>query len=116
MTDDRPVALCPACHAPLIATMHHPKHEFYCLDCGNHVTFFGPARGDPTPTLLERLVAYQAEWETNVAGKLITPHAWRLDSCDKCRVRGPYHLEHATAEERDADVQARAWIAGRVSK
>ncbi len=39
---ETPMAGCPGCHAPLIWTFAFSGHEFYCLECGRRVTFFGP--------------------------------------------------------------------------
>lgn len=109
---DRPIAVCPACEAPLVCTMHWAKHEFYCLDCGRHYGWLEPARGEPTVELTERMAAYEAEWEAHERA-LITPRAWRSE-CPKCRLGGEYHDAHATPAELHAHDLAHAWIKSRL--
>ena len=106
-----PLATCPRCSAPLIATFAFAKYEFYCLDCGNHLGFFGPRAAEPTPELDARYEGYLAEWQEHAGSRLLVVGA-RHRGCAECE-GGQYHLDHATDAEREADRAARAWLAER---
>jgi hypothetical protein len=113
--DLRPVALCPGddCDAPLVGTFHWAGFEFYCLDCGRHVPYFGPDLGKPVFELLERMEAYQAEWAEHAGRRLLTPDARRTD-CVRCQAGTSCHIDHATDDERAAHRAALDWIAARI--
>lgn len=112
--NDRPVACCPSCGAPLIATFAFRKYEFYCLECGAHVEFLRPRALPPTPELLARYDALKAEWDANVGDRLILDGGYRRD-CEKCTVGGQQHRTHATEEEMLAHAAALGWLARRAS-
>lgn len=108
-----PIALCPGCSEPLIATFAFSGYEFLCICCGRRVTFFGPRRGDGTdPILQARLAKLQEEWDEH-AGRRLLPRGWfKLTDCEQCRDED--HWQHVTDEERTADAEARAWLQERV--
>lgn len=120
-----PIACCPRDGAPLVSTMAFSKAEFYCLDCGSHLGFLDPRRGDPEDAgLVTRMEAYEAEWKDNAGGKLLTAGGYHRD-CDKCwkepRTDGGTpsgmlepHTQHATPEEWEAHEEALTWLKQRV--
>jgi hypothetical protein len=110
-----PMAMCPRCEAPLISTCVFSGYEFYCVECGNRVTFFGPRAAQPTPELDARHDALRAEWDEHAGRKLLVPRSW-VDGCDLCRQREGDHPSHATDEERAADRAARAWLKERAAE
>ena len=57
------IAGCTSCKAPLIATMKYPGAEFYCLECGNHLSYVSPTPLEPTPENNKRLEKLEAEWD-----------------------------------------------------
>ena len=62
-TSDPPMALCPRCEEPLVATFYFPGYEFVCMGCGKRVEFFGPKRGVSTPELEARQAEHQAAFD-----------------------------------------------------
>lgn len=113
MASDVPLAMCPGCKAPLIGTMHVPKEEFYCLECGRSWGFLQPDKGGSEEDQA-RYQNLQAEWDEHVAGRLLIPRSYHRD-CNKCSpARSVYHSDHATEDEIQADFDARVWLAERV--
>jgi hypothetical protein len=109
-----PIALCPGCSEPLIATFAYSGYEFLCICCGQRVTFFGPRRGDGDDEQLQaRMAELQAEWDEHVGARLLPRSGFRLRGCDLCSQED--HWTHITDEERVADEQAREWLKERVA-
>lgn len=55
-----PIACCPDCSEPLVATMLFPKYEFICAGgCGRLWTFVDPVPKTETKELRERLEKYE---------------------------------------------------------
>lgn len=115
-TDEPPLAGCPGCKAPLIATMIYPGYEFICLECGRRCAFLSPVRLEPHAENLEWHARLQAEWDER-QDALIIPRSWK-SGCPKCQpmVDANYHHAHATEKEWVADAAAREWIASRAKR
>lgn len=115
-TDETPLAGCPGCRAPLIATMVYPGAEFICLECGRKCSFLAPVRLEPNAENMARYEALQTEWDDHQAD-LIIPRSWQQD-CSRCTPRREenYHHLHATDGERARDKAAREWIASRTHR
>lgn len=106
------IAMC-RCGVPLVATFAFARYEFYCLDCGDHLGWLEPGAADETPELVADMDARKAEWVENAGRKLLVHGAWNGD-CDRCRLGGESHVQHATDAEREADAAAREWIRSRL--
>lgn len=108
------MAGCPGCRAPLIATFAFSGSEFYCLECGQRVTFLGPVSLNAAEHQ-ERYDALKAEWDEHVVGKLLV-HGGIHRDCERCQAREDYdHLAHATDEELAAHEAALAWLTERAA-
>jgi len=107
--DPRPIAVCPNCGAPLIATFHFAGAEWYCLDCGLACGMFSAVSTAPTPELVARMRSSEAEWMTNAGPRLLTPGAIHA-GCHKCFADSEAHLLHASPLERAEHSRAKAWI------
>jgi predicted RNA-binding Zn-ribbon protein involved in translation (DUF1610 family) len=57
------IAGCTSCKAPLIATMKYPGAEFYCIECGKHLSYVSPTPLEPTEENAARLLVLEAEWK-----------------------------------------------------
>jgi hypothetical protein len=108
------MALCPDCDAPLIATFAFSGYEFYCLECGRKVTFFGPKPAEPSAELDAQYAELKAEWDEHVGAKLVARGS-RLTDCPLCR-GGEDHSVHATQEEWAAHKATLAWLHERASR
>jgi len=108
-----PTAGCPSCKAPLICTIAFSGAEFYCLECGRTCGWLDPYRlfGQK---VVDRQAALQAEWDEH-AGDQLLGNFWR-DGCAECATHEGYHSQHATDEERQADRDARSWLAERAGR
>lgn len=117
LADEPPLAGCPGCKAPLIATMVYPGYEFICLECGRRCAFLSPVRLEPHAENLEWMARLQAEWDER-QDALIIPRSWKSKGCRRCRKLSDadHHADHATAEEWAADAAARAWIKSRTER
>lgn len=109
-----------ACGEPLVGSMHVPKAELYCVECGRSYGLFGARSTNATPELDARYEELREAFDENVAGKLIIPRSWKLDTCERCsdpsvRMDDRMHEKHATAEEWEADSEARQWMADRIA-
>lgn len=93
-----PIASCPRDGAPLIGTCIFSGAEFYCLDCGGKFGFLSPRPLESNPENDARLKEYEAEWNDNVAGKILVG----------------YRRDNASEEAMAADKEARDWIRERV--
>ena len=109
-----PMALCPACEAPLIATFAFSKAEFYCLECGGHYGWLAPTPGEPSPELDARYEALRSEWE-QLGGPNLLGGGAMLKSCATCSTGEP-HLQHATKAEREAHEAALHALAARAGR
>lgn len=104
------------CGTPMIPTMHVPKAELYCLECGASVGLFSPMSAHATDELREQYNLIKAEWDEHVGGRLLVPRSRRRD-CAICERDGGFdHPTHATDEEKAADAEARAWLKARMAK
>jgi transposase len=113
---ESPFAGCPGCAAPLIGTMAFSGAEWYCLECGRHVSYVGPVRLEPNDETRSRYEALQAEWDEHAGSKLMPRGAFWKKDCPQCASRpAAGHLEHATQEEIEADELAREWLKERVA-
>lgn len=102
------------CHVdvdePLVSTFAFAKYEFICMACGRLYGWVEPLPAEPTPELEALADQRKAEWQALEDG-LIVARSW-LKDCAQCK-SGPYHSEHATPQEIEADRAARARIAER---
>lgn len=114
--EEAPLAGCPGCHAPLIATMVYPGYEFICLECGRRCAFLSPVRLEHTPENDEWYERLQAEWDEHQSA-LVVRRSWK-HGCKRCEpmIDANYHHVHATDAEWAADAAARAWIKSRTEK
>lgn len=111
MTNPGRLAVCRADGKPLISTMMWARFEFYCLECGRKYGYLDPAGVKHDE---EAEAAYQkvkAEWDELSAGIMPEGRFWRKD-CPLCT--GEAHLDHASAEEVEANKAARERLRARV--
>lgn len=111
------VAMCMDCpNEPLISTFAFYKKEFICLRCGSLYEWMQPKAADETPELLTKMKDRETEWEDNVGKFLLTIGAKHTD-CELCMTGDDYsHKDHATDEEKEADIKAREWIKQRTER
>jgi len=57
-----PMATCPNCGEPLIATFHFPGYEFICASCKRMWGFVDPVPVESTPELEARHSELKAQW------------------------------------------------------
>jgi predicted RNA-binding Zn-ribbon protein involved in translation (DUF1610 family) len=72
------IAGCTSCKAPLIGTMKYPGAEFYCLECGKHLSYVSPTPLESTPENNERLAKLEAEWKEHRDDE-----AWLAERCSR---------------------------------
>ena len=58
-----PMATCPSCSEPLIATFKYRGYEFICTCCGRMWGFVEPEPVESTPELEARLAELKEKWE-----------------------------------------------------
>lgn len=58
-----PMATCPECGEPLIATFRFPGKEFVCMGCKKLWEFLDPVPEEVTPELTERYGEMKKRWE-----------------------------------------------------
>jgi hypothetical protein len=104
--------MCYNCVVPLVSTFDFSKHEFYCLDCGRHYTFFGPMAVDETPELVALAEKYNSEYKILSDG-IIGDGAIKVKTCQTCADKHEPHSYHATMKEFEANVIARSRLAAR---
>ena len=61
-----PMATCPVCKEPLIATIRFRGKEFICVACKRLWEFLDPLPADATPELEARYKVLKAEWDAVV--------------------------------------------------
>jgi hypothetical protein len=110
-----PMAGCPGCGAPLVLTFAFSGSEFYCVECGRHVTFFGPVKLNASEHQ-ERYDALRAEWDEHVGGQKLLSRGGRHADCPRCVAGEDYdHGAHATETEHAAHQSALTWMKQRAS-
>ena len=61
-----PMATCPACGEPLIATFKFRGKEFVCVECHKLWGFVDPTPVESTPELDARYQELKAKWDASV--------------------------------------------------
>lgn len=107
--------MCTRCYdQPLVMTLAFRKFEFYCIDCGGKFGFMDPASADGTDERLRKMKIIEDDFKELSKG--LVPDGARLSTCVQCGPSSEVHLMHATAEEKEADSEARKRLHNRVAE
>lgn len=103
------IAVCPHCEEPMVWTFIYRGSEWYCVACGRSYGMLSARRVEYDKKLALKSREYKRIFRT-VSKNILVPGAW-YDKCKKCEVnRGPYHIQHATEEEKQKDKIARSFL------